>query len=156
VMALTIAITAVMLAQVFFRYVLNDSLQWSEEVSVWLMIWMTFIGGALLSANDEHMAVSMVLTRLPDALRPWFVVATKLLTLLFLGFVVFYGLKFFDASFHKVSPSTGLSTKWAKLALPVGSALMFLLTVNSLLLDAVAIRRGDRERFVPRTDVAID
>ncbi|NCX29545.1 MAG: TRAP transporter small permease subunit, partial [Rhodobacterales bacterium] len=37
-----------MTSQVFFRYVLNSSLQWSEEASIWAMIWMVFIGSVVV------------------------------------------------------------------------------------------------------------
>ena len=147
VLALAVGITVVMLAQVFFRYVLNDSLQWSEEVSVWLMIWMVFIGGALLSARDEHMNVVVVLERLPPRGRAVMQIAQKVLSVVFLAFVVWVGIKMFNGTFHRISPSTGLSSRWAKLSLPAGSLLMLLLTLNSIALDVLAWRRRDWRRF---------
>ena len=38
----------IMCGQVFFRYVLNSSLQWSEEASIWAMVWMVFVGSVVV------------------------------------------------------------------------------------------------------------
>ena len=54
VLGLTLLVLLVMLAQVFFRYVLNSSLQWSEELAVWGMVWMVFVGSVLLVRRSEH------------------------------------------------------------------------------------------------------
>lgn len=35
----TLAVAAILVIQVFSRYVLNSSLSWGEEVSSFLMIW---------------------------------------------------------------------------------------------------------------------
>jgi TRAP-type C4-dicarboxylate transport system permease small subunit len=43
-----LAVLIIMSSQVFFRYVLNSSLQWSEEASIWAMIWMVFIGSVVV------------------------------------------------------------------------------------------------------------
>ena len=39
---LLLLMTAIVLAQVFFRYGLGDALTWSEEASRFLMVWLTF------------------------------------------------------------------------------------------------------------------
>jgi TRAP-type C4-dicarboxylate transport system permease small subunit len=36
-------ITMLNIVQVFYRYVLNNALSWSEEASLWMMVWITFV-----------------------------------------------------------------------------------------------------------------
>lgn len=140
-------VTLVMTAQVFYRYVLNDSLLWSEEVSVWLMVWMVFLAAPVLMLRGQHVTVTAFLTRLPAAARPWMVMFAKVLTMLFLIFLAYYGWKSFGGSFHRVSPVTGLSSKWPKLAMPVGGALMAFACFASLLRDVIEMRRGNSDHF---------
>ena len=35
-------ITILNIIQVFYRYVLNDALSWTEEASLWMLVWITF------------------------------------------------------------------------------------------------------------------
>ena len=53
--ALMAAITILTLAQVFWRYILVQPLQWSEEIARYCFVWVTFIGAAtLLRLKDGH------------------------------------------------------------------------------------------------------
>ena len=146
-MAACAGVTLVMTAQVFYRYVLNDSLLWSEEVSVWLMVWMVFLAAPVLTLHNQHVTVTAMVNALPAPVRPCLVMFAKLLTLIFLIFLVYYGTIAFNGTFHRISPATGFSAKWAKLAMPVGGALMTLACAAALLRDWVEFKRGNRDHF---------
>jgi hypothetical protein len=45
--------TVVVAVQVFFRYVLNQSLFWSEELARYLLVWLSFLG-ASVAYRDNH------------------------------------------------------------------------------------------------------
>ena len=72
-----------MTSQVFFRYVLNSSLQWSEEASIWAMIWMVFIGSVVVVRRWEHIYIPTVVKLLPIKIRSLVIVFTKILVLIF-------------------------------------------------------------------------
>jgi TRAP-type C4-dicarboxylate transport system permease small subunit len=55
----------VILGQVLLRNVLGLPLVWSEELARYLTIWLTFLGGAIATANDEHVVVDVIVTMLP-------------------------------------------------------------------------------------------
>jgi len=55
------AITLLNIVQVFYRYVLNNALSWSEEASLWMMVWITFI--ILPVAYHKGLNISMMLFR---------------------------------------------------------------------------------------------
>src|SRR5205823_11646107 len=40
--------------QFFTRYVLNDSLAWTEEIARYGLMWLTFIGGAVVTRKNSH------------------------------------------------------------------------------------------------------
>src|SRR5436190_8910397 len=46
--------------QFFTRYVLNDSLAWTEEIARYGLMWLTFIGGAVVTRKKTHIAVELV------------------------------------------------------------------------------------------------
>ena len=147
VVVFVITITVVMLAQVFFRYVINSSLQWSEEISIWALIWMVFVGSAVIMRDWAHINIPTFTNLLPMKIRPYFLIFSKVATILFLLTVVWFGFKVFGQDFHARSPSLNLSTRWAKLAIPVGAVLMTIFAINALLLDFINLRRGNNTHF---------
>ena len=68
-----------MTSQVFFRYVLNSSLQWSEEASIWAMIWMVFIGSVVVVRRWEHIYIPTAVKLLPIKIRSLVIIFTKIL-----------------------------------------------------------------------------
>lgn len=55
--------------QVFFRFVIDDSLSWSEELARYAFIWMHMLGISLLIEGSEHATVTAVLDLLHGAIR---------------------------------------------------------------------------------------
>jgi len=59
--AMLLAITLLNIVQVFYRYVLNNALSWSEEASLWMMVWITFV--ILPVAYHKGLNISMMFFR---------------------------------------------------------------------------------------------
>lgn len=64
-----LAILGVTLAQVFYRYVLAEPLIWSEELSRLLIVWVSFLGGAVVCWDGRHLNVDVAFNRFPRGLR---------------------------------------------------------------------------------------
>lgn len=136
-----------MLNGVFFRFVLDSSLPWSDEVAVWCMTWMVWIGAVSVMSRWEHVHIPMLLRLLPIKARMFFVPFAKVLTLVCLAVILWYGIMVFQGSFHSRSPTTGLSTKFIKLAIPVGAGLMALCVIHLIIDDIRRIMRRDITYF---------
>ena len=147
VLGLTLLVFIVMLGQVIFRYVLNSSLQWSEELAVWGMVWMVFIGSVLLMRRWEHISITTLVRYAPLTVRPLLVVFNKMAAFAFLVIVGYYGIEVFAGSFHAKSPSIGLSTRWIKLAIPTGAVLMAVVAAYAIADDLRRLIRRDFESF---------
>ena len=66
-------------AQVFFRFVLNASLTWSEELSRFAFIWLVYMGAVLGAKERIHIRVTAFHRLLPAAARGWVIPAADLL-----------------------------------------------------------------------------
>lgn len=65
---LTIIIAA-MLLQIFCRYVLNDSLSWSEELCRYCYIWLMFLAFSFSISQNSDLRVDVLINMLPAAVR---------------------------------------------------------------------------------------
>ena len=68
-------------ANVFGRFVLDNSLAISDELARWLFVWVIFLGAALAHLHREHIAVDMLVLRLPAPLQRVVAVVQELLIL---------------------------------------------------------------------------
>ena len=55
--SLSAGIVCIVLTAVFFRYVLNHSLSWSDELVRYLFVWFTLLGAAVTLRECEHIRV---------------------------------------------------------------------------------------------------
>ena len=136
-----------MTSQVFFRYVLNSSLQWSEEASIWAMIWMVFIGSVVVVRRWEHIYIPTVVKLLPIKIRSLVIVFTKILVLIFLCVLCWYGWGIVTGHSNAFSHNIGVSTAWAKASVPIGCAMMVVITFGAIAEDLEAIFKKDWSRF---------
>ena len=56
-----VAITLMIPAGVFMRYVMNDPLQWPEPASVIMMVFFSFVGGAAVYRANAQIAVEALM-----------------------------------------------------------------------------------------------
>jgi TRAP-type C4-dicarboxylate transport system permease small subunit len=55
----------VVFLQFFTRYVLNDSIAWTEEIARFLLIGVTFIGSVMATRKQSHIAVEFIYRWIP-------------------------------------------------------------------------------------------
>jgi TRAP-type C4-dicarboxylate transport system permease small subunit len=83
-------IAAVLLnfANVVGRYLLGISLLGSDEVQIFIMVGMTFIGAAVVSRRNLHLRMDVLLRFLPAPVRTLLRVVEQLLLIALAGFVL--------------------------------------------------------------------
>lgn len=72
-------------AGVFFRYVLRNSLYWTEELGRYLMVWVGYLGAVLAMREDGHVGITSVVNALPPMGKK---IVTTIARLIVLGFLV--------------------------------------------------------------------
>lgn len=123
-------------ANVFGRYVLSESIAGSDEMARFLFIWVIFLGAALAHLHREHIAVELVVERLPAG---WQRVTTVVQELVVLGVV----LALLYSSTQVLAISAGSSALldvplWLiNISVPVCAGLMALITLYRIV---VALR----------------
>jgi C4-dicarboxylate transporter DctQ subunit len=122
--------SALLFANVVLRYVFWSPISWAEELSLYIIVWIVFIGGSVAVRTRGHIAIDL----LPLVLSP--VNRRRLAFVIALVMLLFLAVFFYYSSLHvlrvqssgQVTPVM-LGPMWLTyLAMPVGSALMFLRT----------------------------
>lgn len=126
------ATVVVTLLQVLFRYGLDSSLSWSEELARYLFIWCIFLGMASATRRGEHMAVNTLASVIPAwGLRPLAAVIA-LVCLIFFGVVVYTTLILTNNAVPQVSTALEISIAVVYVSAPIGAALTILHLLNGL------------------------
>lgn len=85
VLALFWILAGVVFLQFFTRYVLNNSIAWTEEIARFLLIGVTFIGSIMATRKQSHIAVEFIYRWVP---RPGRRVAQTILDVVTTAFFV--------------------------------------------------------------------
>ena len=138
-----VAITLMIPAGVFMRYVMNDPLQWPEPASVIMMVFFSFVGGAAVYRANAQIAVEALLKavgRRSRAAMQWGVHACMLVIATFmLGYGVHLCL---ITQNNTVAEFPWLSVGIVYLPIPLGGTLTLLFLIEKVWLGEP-----------PRTDV---
>ena len=126
-MVVLLALMSVLIGvQVFMRYVMGDSLTWSEELARYCFIWCTYLGVSYAVKAKAHICVEAAVNKLPQAMKKW---SRVLVHVIFIAFAVLvvkegYALSMKIFKFGQTSSSLGIPMGWIYLAPTVGFALV--------------------------------
>lgn len=81
----------VLAAQVFFRYVLQIGLSWSEEVSRFLFIWFVYVSASYAVQRGSHIRVTAIVDAMPPKVGMAMRVLSDLVWVAFNALVVVSG-----------------------------------------------------------------
>lgn len=98
--------TIIIFIQVIMRYVMHNSLSWSEELARYCFVWLIYIGVAYGCKLMKHIKIDAALKLFPEKVRPYITIVGELLVLAFAAYIVVTGveLTYKQWLFGKVSP----------------------------------------------------
>jgi TRAP-type transport system small permease protein len=155
----------VILAQVFFRYVVNNALPWPEEASRFLMLWSTSLMAPTAFRRGGFVAIDMVIRLLPGVVAAALSVVLMAVTILVLWIALGIGWSEvtglggrFETDSLRVPVSLDLSAwmkvpkGWMMASMLVGVALLLLVAAELALRNLYALIRGQEGlRDIPET-----
>lgn len=133
-----VVITAVLVADVFGRYVMNSPIMWAPQVAVFSFVWLVYLGAVDVSINRGHIAVDVFTEMLPVRIRAAVASLVQLMTVAVLTYLAWFGFQYFvDGNFTSL-PGLGISKRFMELAIPISATGMGTVAV----LDLIAAIRG--------------
>lgn len=143
---LVIILLAIMVSNVtigvFYRYVLNNSLPWTEELARYLMVWFAYIGMALAFRDESHVNVSFLVNFFPLIYQHMIKIISYLLVLFFLVTLFAQSLSMFRIVKIQTSPSVQIPMIYPYLSVTFGALLMAIEVVHIIFKNiSAAIKR---------------
>lgn len=131
---------------VFMRYFIGQPIQWTEEMSGMLMIWVVMLGGIVAERDRAHLTIPFVMDMLPTTIRRVIAVLVALLSLCVLLYMAWLGYRLAEMAQFKVTQILKVSWFWIDLAVPVGALATALYTLYWLITDIKQPHSGDEKQ----------
>ena len=94
-------LAGVVFLQFFTRYVLNDSIAWTEEIARYLLICVTFVGAAMAARRGTHIALELSLYILPAGPRRWLRLLLSVIAVAFFAIAAWLCFAIADAMWYQ-------------------------------------------------------
>lgn len=152
--------TLVICEAVALRYFIGAPTVWQTELSIYLLMFAAFVGGAYGLKHGDHVNVDIVIDKLPRRARGVATIVAAVLGLLFVAVVAYIS---FGLWWHATETGQRSGTAWNPrmtfpyFIIPLGTTLMSLQYV-SIIYDRVQDLRfgADRDRDRPRALEEVD
>lgn len=140
--AICVLVLAIMLVlgvlTVLFRFVIQSSLAFPDELIRYLFIWLVALGTAIGLRHNLHAAIGLFVQTLPAGLRRAALVFASAVTIAFLGILVGTGWAMTQGALGQISPAMQISMAWVSAAVPAGAAFGLIFTAETLVFQLTA------------------
>lgn len=121
------SLAGIVFLQFFTRYVLNDSLSWTEEIARYGLMWVVFIGGAMVTRRRTHIAVELLANVMePGPLRATLLAFVDIVTLVFLGLLAWLSVTIIERMSIQRMTVFDLPMSYVYMGVGLGCFLMFI------------------------------
>ncbi|WP_050768885.1 TRAP transporter small permease [Pyramidobacter piscolens] len=124
--------TAVTFAQVVCRLI-QGSLPWSEELSRYMMVYLTFLGLSVGVKRGVLINIEAFMNLFPPQIQNTGALFVTLLNMAFFYVLLRYGVKIVLFTLRQTSPAMGVKMGYIYASIAIGAALMMLHSVDNLL-----------------------
>lgn len=140
VIGLVAAIAVIVISSVIMRYIFNNSISWSEDAAKFLMVWLAFLGAPLGFRHGAHVAIDLLPPGLPAIARRIVRVFVHATVLILMVLLARYSWAFAWNGRTQVALTVGdIPMFWIFLCMPIGAALMALVSLELMLLTILGI-----------------
>jgi len=128
---LVVVVAGVVGAGVFFRYVLNDSLSWSEEAAKYAMLWMVFLAAPIALRLGGHPSIQLLVHTMPRRLGAGVRAIVALAVVVFCAYLAWKSHAYAWSGRKQIAIAIGDVSMYAfYVSIPVGMASMTLVSIQ--------------------------
>jgi TRAP-type C4-dicarboxylate transport system permease small subunit len=135
------AMTVMVFFQVITRYFFGYSIAWIEELTRYFMIWMAYLGSAVLFKDNDHIRMDLIFRKLPVKYQDYLYILFELIQIAFLVMLFKLGLNYSESLEILTSTSLRISMRWPVLIIPVAAILMIVFIMTHMIKTIVDLKR---------------
>jgi len=141
------AIILIILLQIVMRYLLNNSLSWTEEFCRYCYIYVMFIGMSFAIKENSNLRVDVIIEMLPLSLRKIVMLLVDLLVFMLLNLMFFSSITTVGSAYKIGNYSAGLKMPLhiVYCSVPIGFGLSILRYVESCVKKACRLREHNNK-----------
>lgn len=136
--------TVVVLAGVFFRYVLNNSLAWTEDSSILMMIWVAFLIAPWAYRTGGHVGIELVVASMPTPVFRLIRIAIHVLIIWLLVRFMQEAIIYVTRGFNMRANTIPIPIAFFRLVVPLSLGMMILIGIELIFRDLLSL--ADRNR----------
>lgn len=145
--AILIVAGSIMVVLVFTNvvtHIFNKDIAWTTELCEFLMVWVSFLGGAAAARRGAHMTITEFLDKLGENGRFRADAVIQIVCLIVLGLLMWFGMVIVNANWGNHLTVLGWPMAYQYLALPVGAFVSFIFVSYDLRQIMQAVPRPER------------
>ena len=146
-----VAMSVIVLWQVFVRFVLNWGQAWTELTSIMIMSWFIFLGAAVGVRENYHLGFDVLLYVLPKGSKKVLRTISDVVVTAFAVGMIVYGIELMRLQWAERMPGLGISGAFRYLPLAAGGVLIVLFSLERIVLRwaGVEVDKDMHERDEP-------
>lgn len=141
--ALLAAMLVMILAQVIFRYVLNDSLTWTEELAKFSMVWVACLVAPWAYRHNLNVSIDLFAESLPRTMRHLSDIIISLLIIAISWIFLLESIAFWQGGWTITASSMPIKLAYFYSCIPFAFAGILLVGVENLLRQVAALTGTD-------------
>lgn len=136
-----LAVATVLLVISVIGRQIGTSLKFTEELSLYLYVWMVLLGAAVVMRNNAHAAITAIPDHLPKKIQPIYQSILYLSMIIFSGVLFYQGMKLTALVYPRNATTLNISMSFAYAAIPVGAFFMLIFCFENLYKSVISAKK---------------
>lgn len=134
------------IAQVVWRWILNNPIVWSEEMIRLTYVWICYLGWVIAERADSHIRITSIVNRLPMSVQKWQQIFCHVLCIIMCALMVRYGIDLIQVGMKRTAVSFPMNFAVVYIMGPLCNLIMIFYEVAALIECFVVGPRDYRDK----------
>ena len=133
--------TFIMFFQAVMRYGFNHPLSWCEELAVYMVVYCVMLGICIATRKESHLQVDFLISFFSQKTKCLITAISSIIAIVVMVLFCWYSISLMEVAVGK-STTLPLTMRDIYFVFPVGSILLILFSVESIVKNFIAFKNG--------------